>query len=801
MGKHAIDDLAVIISASTEQLAGDLRAAVRMFDGFRKDVERQKAVGPAADTSGIKTIGAGIRGITGMAKDAAASVASIAAKTAVATATFGAMQAGAMAVGTGFQHVKDSVNLAADLEQNTLAFEVMLKSADGAKKILADIRQFAATTPFNTKELTQAAQMLVAYGTAADQVVPTIKMLGDVSAAFGKRLPVTDLTYLYGTLQAQGRAYTKDINQFTNRGIDVLPQLAAELKVSTAEVMKLVEEGRVGFPEVVKAFKAMTAEGGRFHDMTRRQGQTFAGLREAAFDAFDLLKTKFGQVVIDEFGLKRAAKDFDAWAKDVTAHVDRVRPAVKFVGDLVKGVVQGTYELAKAGGQIAAINFEQAGAAWPGVKAAAESVRRMVADAQNFKFDKREVVKFGIALGESVITAVNWAIEAATGFGKFVWENIATPIIEAAKAITAAVNAVKGMKNLAADAAGDPVKFAALQAAAMQMMFGGAGKPADPLRINQPGGIDVPPKRGEIDELKNLYGAAQSRVVFADPAKDSAKIARDLIEQHNIRNRFEGDDKQRHNALMGWDADFPLKLKAPVAPPAPAQAAGFKFDAAALRASGANILAQLDAEDAAEKAKKLAAETQAAADGMAAFKAAIRDSGVAGAMHNAAMAAGRFEGTLSALNPGFRQFWERGFDAAARVGKVRDFTGPDAVITSFANNVKNELDPMRALKIEKADLDKALGFGLITRDMRDAAWSKRVQNLAGQLGVGGDVQLADAAVVGSQEDARLLARHAAGTGAQRTDDLLLRIEQGIERSNKILAAMSRSGLRLLGIEF
>ena len=798
MAKHAIDDLAVIISANTQQLAGDLRAAVRMFDGFRKDVEKQKAIGPAVDTAAIKNLASGIRGITGFAKDAAMSVAGIAAKTAVATTTFGAMQAAAMGFSASFQQAKESVNLAADLEQTTLAFEVMLGSADAAKKMIGDIRQFAATTPFNTKELTEASRMLIAYGTSADQVIPTVRMLGDVSAGMGKDLPIRDLTYLYGTLQAQGRAYTKDINQFTNRGIDVLPQLSKELGVSTAEVMKLVEEGRVGFPEIVKAFKAMTGEGGRFNKMTERQSKTFAGLREAAYDAFDQIKTKFGQIIIDEWGLKDAAKDFDRFAKNVIGNMDKVRPAVKFVGDAVKGLIQGVYELAKAGGQIAGGIFDQAGAAWPGLKDAADSFRRMVADAQNFKFDKREVVKFGVALGETVITAVNWAIEAATTFGKDVWENVAKPIIEAARAIKDAVEAVRNLKvSDAVKTPGIANRLVADQFKPEGKIIGGfMGDPAVGRAINAAGNDAF-----AVEDSKRWFKLYEEQIGKLKPGKDDAEMLRLFQEQFKILNNFDGDKTKVRESLLGV-ADHPLKLKKPefsgFEPPQPAPAKGFQFDAAALKDAGKKILDEFDAADATEKAKKLADETKKAADALAAFGEAMRGPGGAGGFHELAMGIGRIEDAYGGLQS---RFFRGAVDALKNMNEVRVPGGPSTQVLEFVNQVKDETDPLRKLRQDRRLLDEAAKFGLLTRDQLDATWTRKVRGLAGQMGVDGETRLSDAVTVGSQEDARLLARHMTpgGGGAVKTEDLLQRLVQLAELFVRQDAEANRSApvLRLL----
>ena len=169
-----------------------------------------------------------------------------------------------------------AVKSAADFEQTRIGLENMLGSADKARNLLGKISKFAADTPFQFPELAQSTRMLVAFGFSAEDAYKGMQTLGDVSAAVGAN--ITDLSYLYGTLRAQGRAYTVDIKQFATRGIPIYEYLGKVLGVDAQKVSELVEAGKVGFPEVEKAFKMMTAEGGQFHGTMEKQSKSLAGL-------------------------------------------------------------------------------------------------------------------------------------------------------------------------------------------------------------------------------------------------------------------------------------------------------------------------------------------------------------------------------------------------------------------------------------------------------------------------------------------------------------------------------------------
>jgi putative viral A-type inclusion protein len=58
----------------------------------------------------------------------------------------------------------------------------MLGGAEAAKKMLQDLSDFAANTPFELTGVRQTAKQLLAYGIEAHKIIPTLKALGDVSA-------------------------------------------------------------------------------------------------------------------------------------------------------------------------------------------------------------------------------------------------------------------------------------------------------------------------------------------------------------------------------------------------------------------------------------------------------------------------------------------------------------------------------------------------------------------------------------------------------------------------------------------
>jgi DNA repair exonuclease SbcCD ATPase subunit len=215
------------------------------------------------------------------------------------TATNNLASKAALAIGSyltlsaGTNFLKDIVRVRGEFQQLEVAFNTILGDKAKADKLMAEVVQLAATTPFNLQDVATGAKQLLAYGFAADKVVGNIRMLGDVAAGVGA--PLGDIVYLYGTLQTQGRAYTRDIMQFTSRGIPIIGELAKEFGVTKEKVQELVEAGKVGFPEVEKAFQSLTGSGGIFFNLMDAQSKTLTGQLSNLQDAWSQMLNSFGK--------------------------------------------------------------------------------------------------------------------------------------------------------------------------------------------------------------------------------------------------------------------------------------------------------------------------------------------------------------------------------------------------------------------------------------------------------------------------------------------------------------------------
>ena len=180
-----------------------------------------------------------------------------------------------------------------EYQQLEIAFNTMLGSKSKADALMGQLIDTAATTPFEMKDIAESSKMLLAYGMAADDVNGTLIRLGDIAA--GLSIPIKDLAFLYGTTMVQGRLYTQDLNQFLGRGIPLADELAKQFGKNKSEVKKLVEEGKIGFPEVQKAIEALTGEGSKFGGLMEAQSKTITGQLSNIEDAWEQMMNEIGR--------------------------------------------------------------------------------------------------------------------------------------------------------------------------------------------------------------------------------------------------------------------------------------------------------------------------------------------------------------------------------------------------------------------------------------------------------------------------------------------------------------------------
>ena len=181
---------------------------------------------------------------------------------------------GSAVVDAGKAVISTGVDYNSQMEQYTVAFTNMLGSADKAESALAQIKQDAAKTPFDTAGLVKANQYLISTGEDAKSARNIIMALGDaVKATGGGNDELSRMAQNLQQIKNAGKATSADIKQFAYAGIDVYGILADYTGKSTADVQKM----SISYDLLTNALLSASEEGGRYFGAMETQSQTLDG--------------------------------------------------------------------------------------------------------------------------------------------------------------------------------------------------------------------------------------------------------------------------------------------------------------------------------------------------------------------------------------------------------------------------------------------------------------------------------------------------------------------------------------------
>ena len=227
-----------------------------------------------------------------------------------------------------------ATKIAADFEQTTVAFTTMMGSAEKAEGFLKELADFAKKTPFTLTGVEKSARQLMAVGFEAEDVLPNLKNIGDISAGLGMgEVGLQRLILNLGQVKAQGKLTGRELRDFAVAGIPMIDELAKHFGVAKEEVAEMVSKGLVKTDDVLKVFENMTGEGGRFANLMAKQAETVKGKFSNLQDTIELLGRELGSVLIP-----LVTDIADIFLNDL---LPALQPLIPMIGDFLKRALEG----------------------------------------------------------------------------------------------------------------------------------------------------------------------------------------------------------------------------------------------------------------------------------------------------------------------------------------------------------------------------------------------------------------------------------------------------------------------------
>ena len=220
---------------------------------------------------------------------------------------------GAVATGLGAL-AKSALTYNSQMEQYYTSFTTLLGSEEKATAKVAELKEYAASTPFEMTDLAEATKTILSFGVAEEQTSMAMQQLGDISQ--GNREKFSSLALVYGQMASTGKLMGQDLLQMINAGFNPLTTIAdktgtsigdlkhvmagektsdafnnmlvaAQKEVSqlgddASDSAKMLAEigtsGQISASLVDDAMRIATSEGGLFYQAMEKQSQTAVGL-------------------------------------------------------------------------------------------------------------------------------------------------------------------------------------------------------------------------------------------------------------------------------------------------------------------------------------------------------------------------------------------------------------------------------------------------------------------------------------------------------------------------------------------
>ncbi len=181
---------------------------------------------------------------------------------------------GVFALGQIKQFAMQIISLRGEMQKLEVSFQT-LAGKDKGNALFKEIKEFAVSTPMMMKDLAQGAQTMLAFNIEAENVMPILKAIGDIS--MGDAQKFNSLTLAFSQMSATGKLMGQDLLQMINAGFNPLAVISEKTGKTIGELKEEMEQGKITTDKVTQAFMDATSEGGKFHGMLENQSKGIAG--------------------------------------------------------------------------------------------------------------------------------------------------------------------------------------------------------------------------------------------------------------------------------------------------------------------------------------------------------------------------------------------------------------------------------------------------------------------------------------------------------------------------------------------
>ena len=218
----------------------------------------------------------------------------------------------------------------AELETQRKSLEVLTGSLEKTNKIIEELQQFSAITPFTSSELIDQTKRLKAFGFETEELVDTTRRLAEVAGATGADLQ--GIATAFGQIRAKGKLQQEENLQLLERGVDITTELKRITGLQGDAFEKAQRQGKIGADLVNQALINLTNEGGKFFGGATLQAETLNGQLSTLKDNVEKLAVAIGDFLgpILKRVFKEANRVLDAINRLISSEFQRDISKLRF---------------------------------------------------------------------------------------------------------------------------------------------------------------------------------------------------------------------------------------------------------------------------------------------------------------------------------------------------------------------------------------------------------------------------------------------------------------------------------------
>lgn len=453
-----------------------------------------------------------------------------------AIVAFKALQGAAQGVSTAFQTYAFN-------ERSAIGLETLTGSAEAAKKKLAELKEFSKTTPFNLKDLAQYTRQMIGVKENIDGTIPSLRAWGDASAAMGLSADQFQRVMLArNQIMAKGQVYMEELRQIQEAGIPITQLFADALNLTTGQVIKLTEEGKLLSKEVMPHLEAQFKK--EYGGAMGRQAKTLSGLWENLTETFQ-------------------QSSADAIAPMIPALERNMPRAIKATANALHGIGQGISMMmrwlraGRDGWNDFMEKYPQAGRA---LRDAADAIGDLVGDLGGMEHFMRVAgrgLAMHVALNAAMLTSAAKATSSIIRFGNAA-RRVTLDLLHTVQRAQKTLKIAWLMIHLDAVTAVEKVAEVGSKIPGTGKVWSGV---LDDIRAASEGlRGEIGKTRAEMEAIGRESVKLSEKKVYANYGGDSAARARYAAANVSVREMLAKEGKKQESKTASGAADFSARM-------------------------------------------------------------------------------------------------------------------------------------------------------------------------------------------------------------------------------------------------